>query len=492
MSADTQPSTETVSMTSQPLLTALRRALHKAKKLGEGILVYQNLPNESGDLLPLVSESGSEHFRCFWEKPDEGFALACTGAVVSSDFNSQENRQEVIHKMERVLAQGVDCSTSPQQDFHPRLVAGFAFDLDGPVDQHASTGPGPWGAFPRGRIVLPECMVNRRNNRTVLTVSWIIQPWDNVETIAQTMEASAASAQNRLTVAAPDKDRSQCVEELEIPNRVAWMNRVAQAKSQLGPQLSKVVLARTLRLEFDGPISLHQMLNRLRVRYPECFTFMFDLPGSGTFVGATPERLLRIDDDVIYTEALAGTISRGATPGDDHAQSKALLKDPKEQSEHAYVVEFIRKRLEPITDELKIPSEPTLFYSQDVMHLRTPISARLKVSISGLELASRLHPTPAVAGTPTQSATEAILKSEGLDRGWYAGVLGWLDGQGAGDFVVGLRSALIREHTAYLFAGGGIVAGSIPEKEWEETNLKFQAMLHALCGSSELTDGTGS
>ena len=88
MSADTQPSTETVSMTSQPLLTALRRALLKAKKLGEGILVYQNLPNESGDLLPLVSESGSEHCRCFWEKPDEGFALACTGAVMSSDFNS--------------------------------------------------------------------------------------------------------------------------------------------------------------------------------------------------------------------------------------------------------------------------------------------------------------------------------------------------------------------------------------------------------------------
>ena len=489
MSAATQPSTETVTETSQPRLMALQRALLKAKDLGEGILVYQNLPIESVDLLPLVSASGYKHFRCFWEKPDEGFALAGMGAVVSLEFNSQENRREVINQMERVLALGVDCSASPQLHSRPRLVAGFAFELDGNVGQDTSTDPGPWGACPRGTIVLPECLATRQKDRTVLTVSWIIQPWDEVETIAQAMEASAASALRRLTAAAPDKGQAHCVEEEEIPGREAWMNRVAQAKAQLGPQLSKVVLARTLRLEFDAPIALHQVLDRLRVRYPECFTFMFDLPASGMFVGATPERLLRIEDDVIYTEALAGTISRGATPGDDQAQGKTLLKDPKELSEHAYVVEFLRKRLEPITDELKIPADPTLFYSRDVIHLRTPISSRLKVSLSGLELASRLHPTPAVAGTPTQNATEAILKSEGVDRGWYAGVLGWLDGQGAGDFVVGLRSALIRGNTAYLFAGGGIVAGSIPKKEWEETRLKFQAMLQALCGSTESTGG---
>ncbi len=489
MSASSQPSTESATLTSQPLLTALQRALHQAKQLGEGVLVYQNLPNESVDLLPLVSVSGSEQFRCFWEKPDEGFALAGVGAVLSLEFNSQESRQEVIHKMERVLAQGVDCSTSPQQHSRPRLVAGFAFELDGAVGRNTSTDPGPWGAFPRGRIVLPQCLATRQNDRTVLTVSRIIQPWDDVETIAQAMEASAASAQRRLTAGAPEKDQSHCVEEEEIPGREAWMNRVAQARSWLGSRLSKVVLARTLRLEFDAPIDLHQVLDRLRHRYPECFTFMFDLPASGLFVGATPERLLRIEDDVIYTEALAGTISRGATPGGDQAQAKALLNDPKEQSEHAYVVEFIRKRLEPITSELNIPSEPTLFYSKDVIHLRTPITSRLTVPLSGLELASRLHPTPAVAGTPTQNATEAILRSEGVDRGWYAGVLGWLDGQGAGDFVVGLRSALIRGNTAYLFAGGGIVAGSIPEKEWEETRLKFQAMLQALCGSPESTGG---
>ena len=481
--------TDTVPITSQPLLTALGDALNKAKTLGDGILVYQNLSPESRDLLPMVAASGSEQFRCFWEKPDEGFSLACTGAVVSLDFDAQENRREVINKMERVLAQSVDCSSSPQRNSRPRLLAGFAFDLDGAADRNTSTGPGPWGAFPRGRLVLPECLATRRNDRTVLTVSCIIQPWDDVETIAQALEASAAAALRRLSDTSPQNGQARCVEQEELPGREAWMNRVAQAKAQFGPELSKVVLARTLRLEFDAPISIEQVLSRLRVRYPECFTFMFDLPGSGTFVGATPERLLRIDDDVIYTEALAGTISRGAAPGDDRAQGKALLKDPKEQSEHAYVVEFIRKRLEPITSELQIPAEPTLFYSKDVIHLRTPISARLNLSISGLELASRLHPTPAVAGTPTQNATEAILKSEGVDRGWYAGVLGWMDGQGAGDFVVGLRSALIRDRSAYLFAGGGIVAGSIPEKEWEETRLKFQAMLQALCGSPESTGG---
>ena len=485
MTSSTQPLTDTVPIPSQPLLTALRGALHRAKELGEGILVYQNLSIESRDLLPMVAVSGSEQFRCYWEKPDEGFSLACTGAVVSLDFNAQEKRLEVIHKMERVLAQGVDCSSSPQQNSRPRLLAGFAFDLDGAADRNTSTSPGPWGAFPRGRLVLPECLATRRDERTVLTVSCIIQPWDDVEAIAQDMEASAAAAQRKLSATSPENGQSRCVEREELPGREAWMNRVAQAKAQFGPQLSKVVLARTLRLEFDAPISIEQVLSRLRVRYPECFTFMFDLPGSGTFVGATPERLLRIDDDVIYTEALAGTISRGVAPGDDQAQGKALLKDPKEQSEHAYVAEFIRKRLEPITSELKIPSEPTLFYSKDVIHLRTPISARLNLSISGLELASRLHPTPAVAGTPTQNATEAILNSEGVDRGWYAGVLGWMDGQGTGDFVVGLRSALIRGRSAYLFAGGGIVAGSIPEKEWEETRLKFQAMLQALCGSAE-------
>ena len=155
MTSSTEPLNGTVTIPSQPLRAALRGALHRAKEHGEGIRVYQNLSIESRDLLPMVAVSGSEQFRCYWEKPDEGFSLACTGAVVGLDFNAQEDRQEVINKMERVLAQSVDCSSSPQQNSRPRLLAGFAFDVDGAADQNRSTDPGPWGAFPRGRLVLP-------------------------------------------------------------------------------------------------------------------------------------------------------------------------------------------------------------------------------------------------------------------------------------------------------------------------------------------------
>jgi len=451
----------------------LAQAVQRAGDSGEAIPVYLNLPVESDDLLSLIAGEEDDRFRYYSEKPDEAFALAGLGTVLSYGFKTPRDRQAVTEKILRTLALSVDCTRQSLPAGGPRFLGGFAFVLEGPPSR-------PWQDFPRGLFVLPQLLAVRQKGRTVVTITALVHPGDDGDSALATLRKGAAECLAGLAALVPGEVPISCVQETELPQKTDWVPRVRDVISRLGPRLSKVVLARALHLEFNRTVPLHQVLHRLRRGCPECVTFMFSQPGAGSFLGATPERLLSLLGGAITTEALAGTTVRGQTPAEDDALGAALLANPKERAEHASVVAAIREKLAPLTSELAIPQEPTLFRLKNMIHLRTPITARLAAPVTGLELAVRLHPTPAVAGSPTAQALDAIQALETGDRGWYSGVLGWIDSKGNGQFIVGLRSAFIRGNSACLFAGGGIMAGSIPEKEWEETGLKFKAMRFAL------------
>ncbi len=260
-----------------------------------------------------------------------------------------------------------------------------------------------------------------------------------------------------------------------------WERAVAAAVDRIkAGRLQKVVLARDLYASAPGPIDERLLLGRLADRYPDCYTF-----ACGGLVGATPELLIRQQGTEISSLVLAGTAPRGDDPDRDAALGTALLASAKDTEEHGYAAAGVRESLAPLCDQLTVAPGPALLRLANVQHLATTISGRLAVRADGtspsvLALADALHPTAAVCGTPAETAMELIRELEGMDRGRYAGPVGWVDGAGNGEWGIALRCAELDGTRARLFAGGGIVADSDPAAELAETQAKFRPMQSAL------------
>ncbi|MFV2195321.1 isochorismate synthase [Nocardiopsis sp. LOL_012] len=256
----------------------------------------------------------------------------------------------------------------------------------------------------------------------------------------------------------------------------AWTDAVGGTVERIrSGLLDKAVLARDAVAVAEAPIDVRTLLERLRLRYPGCFTFSVD-----GMVGATPELLLRREGDRLTSLVLAGTRPRGRDAGEDRRLAEEMVSSPKDVEEHRLAVDSLRTALGPLTRELDVPDTPELLALANVQHLATPVSARLAPGVSALEAVAALHPTAAVGGTPTADAMRLIAEVEGMDRGGYAGPVGWLDGAGNAEWGIALRSARVEGARARLFAGCGIVAGSDPRAELAETEAKFRVMREAL------------
>lgn len=239
--------------------------------------------------------------------------------------------------------------------------------------------------------------------------------------------------------------------------------------------LEKVVLVREVLVRAERPFPRGALLERLRALYPSCATFSV-----GPFVGASPELLVSRRGGRVRAHPLAGTIGRSGDPAADARAEAALLADPKERAEHRVVVDAIAAVLGPLCEDLDVPESPSVVELRNVSHLGTVLDGHLRHPAPGaLDLVARLHPTPAVAGTPTDAALAWIAKHEGVDRGPYAGPVGWVDAAGDGEWYVGIRAALVEGSRARLLAGVGVLADSDPDAELAETQLKLQALLAA-------------
>ncbi|WP_313823653.1 isochorismate synthase, partial [Citricoccus sp.] len=254
--------------------------------------------------------------------------------------------------------------------------------------------------------------------------------------------------------------------------------------------LTKVVLARDAVVRSADPVDVPQVLRTLAVQYRDCWTYAVN-----GLIGSTPEMLVKVDGDIARARVLAGTLDRDGAPvgtaGTDYAR-QLLTDDPKQRHEHRLAVDSLTERLEPFTSSLEAPDEPFVLELPNVWHLATDVTARLvgaedarRTGPGALALTEALHPTAAVCGTPREAAASLInrLESEdhGLDRGLFAGPVGWLDGNGNGEFGIALRGAVVQdEHTVRLYAGCGVVAASDPESELAETHAKMRPMLQAL------------
>jgi isochorismate synthase len=256
-------------------------------------------------------------------------------------------------------------------------------------------------------------------------------------------------------------------------------------------QFDKIVLGRLLNLTSSSTIDVSQILHNLANHNPLGYTFAADITDQTsleetvssrkTLIGASPELLVSKTGNYLVANPLAGSRPRSEDPIEDQRRGEELLTSEKDLLEHSVVIEAVRKNLQPLCKSLIVPEKPSLVQTETMWHLSTEIKGEVKdPSISSLSLASALHPTPAVCGSPTELAREEIRETEPFDRGFFTGMIGWCDQAGNGEWVVTIRCAAVKEHTLQLFAGAGIVAASKPDEELAETSAKFRTMLHAM------------
>jgi isochorismate synthase len=266
-----------------------------------------------------------------------------------------------------------------------------------------------------------------------------------------------------------------------LRNPVAWTAAVESAAARLrAGEAEKVVLAREVMARGDGVVAAAKVARSLRSAYPSCFIYLLTGADGTAFVGASPELLVRRSGLRAFAQPMAGSVARGATEVDDERLARQLEESAKDGAEHLLVSNFVVDALKPFAETVSaLPPEVVRF--TNIQHLATAVSANLQPPVAHvLELAAALHPTPAVGGWPRAAADALIDELEGMERGWYAGAVGWMDANGDGEFAVALRCGLLWEDGARLYAGVGVMPDSDAARELDETELKFKALLTAL------------
>ena len=435
----------------------------------------------------------------------EARALAVAGAVFvddaepTSELGGDGSSEPAIRRRSFSADLGALLPIDTLGIARPRFVGGAAF-APGAADA------GPWTGFGDAWFVLPRWTYVHDGSQAFLVLAVDAADandharWRDELARHRTALASRAKA--------PGAPNARVVERASADE---WRRRVESITRAIGRgDCSKIVAARTCVVAIEpepvaNPVAMDKLLldrayardnpdgidpdgpdgrttadllAALDARHPDCVRVLVRPPGAGTLIAASPERLVRRAGELVECDALAGTVRLGERDAGEAA--KALLASHKDRREHELVVTAIRAALDEVGARVSAPVAPEVKALRHVLHLHTPFRAHLDQPAHVLELAARLHPTPAVGGTPTALAVDWIQSHEPVARGWYASPVGWFDLEGNGELAVAIRSGLVAGTRVHLWAGAGIVAGSDPDRELAETELKLRAMLGAL------------
>ncbi|MGB7589152.1 MAG: isochorismate synthase [Solirubrobacterales bacterium] len=418
------------------------------------------------------SRLASDRWFC-WEQPDRGFALAALGVAHEASSRGARRFRDVA---EECLRLGDDATVHEPVGLPagagPVWTGGFSFDAKG-------AGSAPWSSFAPASMVLPELSLCRNQDDLFLTVNLVVAPGEDADAaIARVSSRVSGLRRDPLPLLDPHPTGRPEIRSVHPPRE--FERAVAAASDRIRSSgLSKVVLAREIMVVGASAHEPAAIFGALRDQFPSCFCFCCGTP-EAAFLGASPELLVRRSGASVSTVALAGSTRRSSDPAvDDHLGEK-LLRSDKDRREQRIVADRIVRALRPHAVWVQRGAEPEVIKVANIQHLATPVIAQLAEPRSAVELAGLLHPTPAVGGEPWPEAAAAIDALERMDRGWYAGPVGWMDATEDGEFCVALRSALLRDRAAHLYAGVGVVAGSDPAAELAETEVKLGAMLPLL------------
>ena len=418
-----------------------------------------------------------DELHCYIERAADDEAVAAAEAVVQARFDGVARFSELKAFADEILENTIAVGDLSEAFTGPHFFTAFAFDDSVPEG----------AAFPAATVFLPRWQVSRSKGQYGAVANLKIEADTDIDQMV--MRVWGAYRKFGAFDYLPDSAPNDALPQPKIDSQRelapgAYTEAVSRALNAIGQgAYEKIVLARCIELEADRPWQPLDTLNRLRERFAGCFTFSFGGGGARSFIGATPERLLQIRNGHLLTEAIAGSAPRGQTAGEDAKHARALLESVKDLHEHTCVRDSILRRLARVGVEGRAEPNPQLLLLANVQHLRTRIEAEVGESVHLLDILPEMHPTPAVGGSPREDAVPCIADLEGIERGLYAGVVGWFNHLNEGEMIVGIRSALIEGKSARLYAGAGIVEGSDPDKEMRETEIKLRALLDVLAQS---------
>ncbi|MER2090118.1 MAG: isochorismate synthase [Sporosarcina sp.] len=430
---------------------------------------------DAGRISPLAFfEAGDSCYkdeRFYWQNADKTLTLVGIGHATVLTSEGAEDRFAHISKSWKKLCAAL---IKEENDREPVLFGGFSFD---PQSEKESE----WAAFPSAHFVVPSFQLSIANGKTTIAINLVTESDDAADQFEKLRDERdrlihIAQVEDFALLAKPEVTS---IEELEKEHYLETVSKVT--KKINNGEAEKVVIARSLKLNFEHDVSAATALHHISNEQQESYHFGLQ-KDSQLFFGATPERLIEISNGRAYSACVAGSIRRGKSATEDRELGDELLEDSKNREEHQYVVNMISRVFNTFCTDIKITKVPKLMKVRDIQHLFTPVEGIVEQGTDIFSLVEALHPTPALGGVPTDISMDIIRSEENMDRGYYAAPIGWTDTAGNGEFAVAIRSALLDGDSAYLYAGGGIVADSEPDKEYDETWVKFRPVMRALGG----------
>ncbi len=401
------------------------------------------------------------------EKPSMGEFFLGVNSVLTLNEKGEKRFSSLEKKIKETGENFI--SNRSEYDFSvPLFMGGMKFTVEHSDEQ--------WKDFEDSTWFIPELIYIKNNGSYHFVFNCFTAQKTRKETLVSKLESIL-----KLFFSDSSKDEAKELRVLkrtgdEPKDKKKWKNQVNQVLDGIHDgKLEKVVLSRKVELTFTAGISAELMLKSLVSNYPECTLFLFHI-GKSTFVGASPETLARIKGSEMILEILAGSADRGKNNGEDRHIETDILQNEKNLTEHRIVVDYIKENLQKIVEDMEI-SEPVIKKLQNIQHLKTEIRLNLNGQVSFMNVIGKIHPTPAVCGSPQDAALNFIKKTEPHQRGLYAGLIGWVNLHNEGEFVLAIRSALTSGNKLIAYAGCGIVNGSSPDEEYKETELKLKPFL---------------
>lgn len=412
-----------------------------------------------------LEEQNKDYF--YYSRTEQGFQLAATGEALSLNFKDVEdlnNFSEDFSKIQNNIFHNFD-----KTNFHPPL---FFFSAKFPSAKSSFE----WKDYNNVKLYIPEIVFIKVRNRTYFTLN--VKPHSNVNRLTlndKLLELLTFLEQRSDNL--PPRPEVASIKMLHKQDYTKWKVKVEEVLERIkNKEFEKLVLARSIEFDLSEKINPSELAVTLDNRYPECFNILYKVNGS-LFFSASPEKLFIVENGEIHTEALAGSIERGYNESEDRKLENTLSSSSKDIDEHVYVIDHLKNVLKKYCREVNIDKSPSLKKLTNIQHLHTGLSGKTKNRFELLRFIKDIFPTPAVGGYPVEPTIKIIDQIEDFDRGLFTGFVGWLNQKSDGEFIVAIRSGLINNNKLYVYAGCGIVPGSDPEKEYEETQLKSEAII---------------
>ena len=418
--------------------------------------------------------------RGYWARGERWVAHAGTVATLSGHGRSRSHRFSAVEEEARDLFAAAPL-TAGRPGAPDRFYGGFSF-------RPGHSAADLWAGFPSALFHLPQLELEGREGGSPRLTARAVVGSDEGDAGAALsdllMRTRRLSERLRELSGAGCRAPTQVRTTRTESDRNAWDAGVGDALAAIARgEISKVVLARTMDVVTGARIDPVEVVRHLRDQNRGSHVFLFEPADGRPLVGAAPETVASRSGGVVHATAVGGTVARGETPEEQEALAARLLGSEKDAAEHRIALDDMMARLGALSDDVEAEAEPHVLTLARIQHLETRIRARVPRGTSVLRVLEALHPTPAVCGLPRERALEFLGRAERFARGWYAGPVGWFDAGGDGVFAPALRCAVAHRDRWRLFAGAGLVAGSDPAFEWDETTIKFEPVLRALAAS---------